>query len=202
MNLIDFYYDFNVGEYPENIDNRDKTKKIFEYLLEAGITESELVDLIIREFENKDYLTYSDLPNKLWDKSLLKRDVFYYHRELQVLSPAPTWEETFPFYREMRIIYTEKDILNYFAKVFAINSDWLNEAKELGSIKYLLDKYKMFSFVESIDFLLMLIDYLKANDVKINKIYDICNYEVEFAKILEVDVKNSELKKKNTIVWR
>ena len=88
MNLIDFYYDFNVGESTENIKFLDKTNKLFNYLLEAGISENEIIDLIIREFDNKDYLTHEDLPDKLWDNSLLKRDTFYYHKDLEILSAA------------------------------------------------------------------------------------------------------------------
>lgn len=202
MNLINFYYGFNTGEYPENDSNIEKTEKLFNYLLDAGIAETEIVDLIIREFENKDFLSNIDIPSKLWDKSLLKQDTFYYHKDLQILSKPPTWDESFPFYREMKIRYNEQDILNYFSKTFSINDEWINKDKEIGSIKYLLNKYTMFSFIEPVDFILLLIDYVKSKERKIYKLYDICDFEIEFALILEIDVKNSILKNKNTIVWR
>lgn len=202
MNLINFYYDFNAGEHPESNSNVKKTENLFNYLLDAGVSSNEIVDLIIRDFDNKDYLSYKDVPNKIWDKSLLERDKFYYHKELEILSKPPTWEETFPFFREMRIKYTEQDILNYFCSKFSINEDWVNKDKEIGCIKYLIDKYKMFKFAEPVDFMLFLIDFVKAKEVKVYKIYDICNFESEFALIFDLDIKNSVLKNKNTIIWR
>ena len=102
----------------------------------------------------------------------------------------------------MKISYTEKNIISYFNKVFSINSEWVNEDKEIGSIKYLLKKYEIFKFIEPVDYLLLLIDYVKAKGTKVYKIYDICNFEMEFAEILEVDIKSSVIRNKNTIIWR
>lgn len=202
MNLVDFYYDFNAGETPENEEYKIKTKKTFDYLLEAGLTEREVVDLIVKDFDNKDFISHEDIPNHLWDNSLLVKDTFYFHKNLQILSPPPTWDKVFPFYREMKIKYTEEDILTYFIKTFKINDEWINVDKELGSIKYLLKKYKQFSFVNPVDFILLLIDYAKSIDKKVYGIYDICDLEMEYAEILEIDIKNAKLNNKNTIVWR
>lgn len=202
MNLTNFYYDFNVGEFPENQDDFIITNKVLNYLIDAGISEASVIDLIIKDFDNKKHITKDDLPDKLWNNSLLKKNTFYYHQELQILSPAPTWNEVFPFYREMKIIYTEENILNYFSKTLSVKEEWINKNKEIGSIKYLLKKYAMFDFIEPIDFLLLLIDYVKSKEIKVYKLYDISNLEMEFASILEHDIKNSIEKCKNTIIWR
>lgn len=202
MNLTDFYYDFNVGEYIEDEIKIKQTTNVLNHLKEAGFNDIEIVDLIIKDFDNKNSLSFEDLPDNLWDNSLIERNKFYYHKELQILSKAPTWDKYYPFYREMKIRYIEKDIMIYFNKEFNINKDLVNESQELGSIKYLLDKYNVFKFVSSLDFILMLIDYNKANGQKAYKIYDICNKAMEFAEILEIDIKNSVIKNKNTVIWR
>lgn len=202
MVLTDFYYSYVVGEFPEDKNNYNKTKLLFDYLLEAGIDEGNLLLNIMKTFPNKDYLTIDDIPDTMWEDSLLKRNTFYYHKELQILSPPPTWDECYPFYLEMKIQYKEKDVLNYFAKTFNINSEWINEEQEIGAIKYLINNYKKFNFMEPVDFLLHLIDYVKSLGVKANKIYDIRSYENELAELLEKDILDSKINKKDTVVWR
>lgn len=201
MDLTNFYYEYN-GEYPENKNHIAKTNAVFEHLKDCGLTEKQIIDIIIKEFPNKEYLDFNDIPNSFWNDSLLKRDKFYYHKELQITSPPPTWDKSFPFFLEMKMSYSEEDILNYYVKVFNLREEWTSKDKEIGSIKYLLNKYKMFSFIEPVDFMLHLIDYVKSIGVKPSSIYDLCDYEIELAEYLEKDVKNAVLSNKNKIVWR
>lgn len=201
MDLVNFYYEYN-GEYPENKNHIAKTKAVLEHLQDCGLTQKQIIDIIIKELPNKEYLDFIDIPDTFWQDSLLKRDKFYYHKELQITSPPPTWDESFPFFLEMKIFYSEEDILNYYVKTFNLREEWTSKDKEIGSIKYLLNKYKMFSFVEPVDFMLHLIDYVKSVGVKPNSIYDLCDYEIELAEYLEKDIKNAVLHNKNTIVWR
>lgn len=201
MDLVNFYYEYN-GEYPEDKNHVAKTKAVIEHLKDCGYTEEQIIDIIIKEFPNAEYLDFNNIPTSLWENSLLKKDKFYFHKELQITSPPPTWDKSFPFFLEMKIFYSEKDILNYYVKTFNIRGEWVNEDKEIGSIKYLLNKYKMFSFIEPVDYILHLIDYAKSLDVKPNNFYDLCNYELELAEYLERDIKNANLQKKNKIVWR
>lgn len=201
MDLVNFYYEYN-GEYPEDKNHVAKTKAVIEHLKDCGYDEKIIIDIIIKEFPNKEYLDFKDIPSSLWTNSLIKKDKFYFHKELQIVSPPPTWNESHPFYLEMKIFYSEKELLDYYVKTFNLNGEWISKDKELGSIKYLLNKYKMFSFVEPVDFLLHLIDYVKSLDVKANNIYDLCNYEIELAEHLEKDIKNARLLKKDKIVWR
>lgn len=201
MDLTNFYYEYN-GEYPEDQNHIAKTKAVFEHLKDCGFTEKQLIDIIIKEFPNKDYLDFKDIPNDFWKDSLLKRDKFYYHKELQLTSPPPTWDKSFPFFLEMKIFYSEESILDYYIKTFNLREEWISKDKEIGSIKYLLNKYKMFNFLEPIDFMLHLIDYVKSLDIKPTSIYDLCNYELELAEYLEKDIKNAVLNKKNKIIWR
>lgn len=201
MQLIDMYYNYVVGEIPE--DNIiAKTRLLFDYLSESGLSEKDLLINIINNFPNKDLLTPEDLPNSLWDNSLLERDTFYFHKNLQVISPPPTWDKCFPFYLEMKIQYDVNDILDYFLQTFNINSEWTNKEKEIGSIKYLLKDYKKYSFIKPVDFLLFLIDYAKSINPNIKSIYDLREYEIENAEYLLLDVENAKTIKKNKIIWR
>jgi hypothetical protein len=201
-NLVDFYYGFVAGEIPDDNDSYIKTKLLFDYLKECGCTLDDLYLCIITKFPNKEVLTPDDLPDILWDGSLLKRNSFYFHKELQVLSPPPTWDEVFPFYIEMKIMYSIGDILNFFIKSFKLNEYWVSREKELGSIKYLLKDYKKYGYVEPVDFILHLIDYVSASNVKANSIYDLRDYEAEYSELFEKDILSSKAANKNQVIWR
>ena len=200
VKLTNFYYDFVVGEQPEKINER--TKLLFEHLNESGCTPKQLFGTIIEEFPNKDELTIEDIPDSLWEGSLIERNKFYYHKELQILSPPPTWDKSFPFYIEMKIQYSIEDALKYFIKQFKINESWMSKDKELGSIRYLLKDYKKYGFMEPVDFFLHIIDYVCSKGVKINSIYDLRDYELEYTQLLELDILNSKALKKNRVIWR
>ena len=176
---------------------------LFDYLLESGcILVDDIVMNIITHFPNKEVLYPDDLPDNLWNDSLLERHTFYYHKELQILSPPPTWDKSFPFYIEMKIQYTIENILDYFSKTFNINKDWISREKEIGSIKYLLKEYKKFGFIESVDFILHLIDYVCSLGIKAKSIYDLRDYENDYAELLENDISNAKSCHKNKVIWR
>lgn len=208
MDITNFYYDFVVGEYPSG-ENYNKTELVIKHLQQAGFNDKELLTIVINDFPNKDILGFEDIPNSLWEKTLLRKEVFYFHKELQVVSPPPMWDPiankitTVPFFLEMKIRYTEEDILKYFINILNIREEWVSREKELGSIRYLLEKYKKFNFVEPVDFILHLVDYCSSLDnVKIATIYDLCYYETMCAEYLEADIKNARVANKNKIIWR
>lgn len=196
----DYYYNFLVGEYPTDEDYRT-TSLTFEYLEDAKFTSNEIVNIIC-SLPINNAITFDLLPDYLWEDSLIERNKFYFHKELQILSPPPTWEKTFPFYLEMKIRYTLDDVLNYFIRMSGVRQDWINREKEIGSIKYLLNNYKKFKFMEPLDFLLHLIDFCISKEVELNQIYDLTHYEIELAEYLEVDTTNAIANNKNQIIWR
>lgn len=196
----DFYYYFLVGEHP-NENNYKVTNATFEYLKDAGF-DDDCMCRIINLMPIMDCITVDDIPDSLWEDSLLVRNKFYFHKELQITSPPPTWDQSYPFYLEMKIKYTLDDVLNYFINSSGVRSDWVNREKELGSIRYLLKDYKKFSFMEPIDFLLHLIDYCVADGMEITSIYSLRDKEIELANYLEIDVAKAITKEKNKIVWR
>lgn len=198
--FADYYYNFLIGEYPSEEDYRI-TSLTFNHIKDAGFSQLELFRLI-NNFPAKDKITFEDIPNSLWEGSQIKKDTFYFHKELQILSPPPTWDETFDFYLEMKIRYSLDDALDYFIKRTGARAEWINRDKEIGSIKYLLKDYAKFSFMEPLDFFLHLIDYAVSCNSDINTVYDLRNYEIELANYLEIDTANAIAKNKNKVVWR
>ena len=188
MNYADYYYEYHYGNYPFNEDKSYliRTQKTIDYLFEADFTSKEIIQIIEQSQKRKSF-TYEDLPNSLWENSLLNKNVFYYHNQLQILStpakfnPITNQFKTSEFFIEMKIKYTEKDILNYFYNVFKIDPIFINENKDLGAISYLLKKYSKIDFMTSVDFILFLIDYAKLNYPYASSLFDIdekCSLEI------------------------
>lgn len=199
----DFYFNFMIGEYPDNYEDYKKTCNFFNYLEESGLTDAEIY-MIIGLVRPKKILTIEDIPSQITKDSLIDFNKVYFHKELLIISPPPTWnnEDNYKFYKEIKVRYTLEDILNYFIKITNINKLWIATEKELGCIKYLLKEYKKFTFIEPIDFLLHLIDYAVSCNNDIKEIYDIRQYELELAELLEIDIKNAIANNKDKIIWR
>lgn len=199
----DFYYNFMIGEYPEDEDDYKKTANFFQYLEDSGITDGEIY-MITGLVKPKQVLTIDDIPDKIREGSILDKDKFYYHKELIITPTPPGWDSEldYKFYREIKVRYTLEDALDYFIKATGVRAEWVARDKEIGSIKYLLKEYKKFDFMEPIDFLLHLIDYSVSCGIEINTIYDLRHQEVELAKVLEIDIANAVARGKNTVIWR
>lgn len=200
-NLIDEYYS-DLGQLPSENDKKI-TYNTISYLLEAGVDKYSITSLF-KEVEFKDALEFKDITNSVYDEnSLLKKDVFYFHKDLQIISEPSGWDDEKTFYIEMKINYKIEDALNYFISSNKVKKEWINTNKELGSIKHLLNTYKKYDFIEPIDFFLHLCDYASSvENSKVNEVYELSKYESELAQYLESDVNNAKLKNKNKIIWR
>ena len=170
MDLVEYYYEIKYGIYPFSDEApKIKTKKTIDYLYDIGYTENEIIR-IIEEVNANDSLTYDDLPEDLWKDSLLKKNVFYFHNQLQITSKAPTYNpktmsfSSEPFYLEMKIRYSLDDALDYFYKKNNVEEFYKNKKRDIGAIQFLLEQYKKIDLIEPIDFLLFLIDYASDND--------------------------------------
>ena len=180
MNYAEYYYEYHYGNYPFDEDKTKliRTQKTIDYLFEADFTSKEIIQ-IIEQSPKKESLTYEDLPDYLWNNSLLSKNTFYHHNQLQILStpakfdPITNQFKSSNFFIEMKIKYTEKDMLNYFYNTFKIDSVFINENKDLGALKYLLKKYSKIEFMASVDFILFLIDYAKLNYPYVSSLFDI-----------------------------
>lgn len=199
----DFYFNFLIGEFPEDVENYRKTSNFFQYLEDCGLSDGEIY-MVAGMVKPKMFLTIEDIPDKIKKDSLIEMDKYYFHKELIVTPPPPGWntEEDYQFYKEIKVRYTLEDVLDYFIKATGTRADWIARDKEIGSIKYLLKEYKKFKFIEPVDFILHLIDYCVSSNDEINTIYDLRNKEIELAEALEIDIANAVARGKHLTIWR
>lgn len=167
-------------------DDYDRLSLMIDYLKEAGVSDEMLINMILNDYVP---LSYKELPDFLWNDSLLKKNRYYHHHALQLTSKQPTFDPiTFTFkeslsYFEMRICFTAEDILAYYHLKFPVQRETM-ASKNLGGIKYLLNHMPAMLTIgntqfELIDFLLYVIDC--AQEERFNP----------FTSFLEVFNKNS-----------
>lgn len=199
----DFYFNFLIGEYPDNHEIYKKTANFFQYLEDSGLSEGEIY-MVAGMVKPKEVLTIDDIPSKITKDSIIDRNKCYYHKELIITPPPPGWDcdEDYKFYKEIKVRYSLEDVLDYFIKATGVRAEWVARDKELGSIKYLLKEYAKFNFIEPIDFLLHLIDYSVSCGNEINTIYDLRHQEIELATALEIDIANAVARGKDKAIWR
>lgn len=205
MELIDFYY-YNLGEEP-NAYEKKITENTLDFLKDNNYSDNDIMKMMMN-FPAKMALTPNDLPDSLWDNSLLKRDTFYYHNELHITSPAPYWDfendriVSSRFFLEMKIKYSINDLIKYFYKKFPIDEKLIDEKKDKGSMEYLINKYRNIDFIQPIDFILYLIDEAANNDIDYIEIIELRRFEKDTFEYLKNKTLNAAVEKLNTIVWR
>ena len=207
-NLTDYYYTYHFGYYP--FDTRNEyitTDNTIKHLLDNNINGKEIYK-IIKDVNAKNALAIEDLPDTLWDNSLLKKDIFYYHRELHITSNAPIYDIknnkmiSNKFFLEMKIQYTLNDLLNYYYKKIQTPIEFTNTKRDIGAFEYLLNKYEQITFIEPIDFVLSLIDCASNSNKMISSILDLQKYENETYEYLKKKITIAKAKKYDKIHWR
>ena len=213
MDYAEFYYSQVVGYYPFDSDeNLIQTEKTFAYLKEAGISDADLLR-IIEESPAKDCLTPDDLPDWLWEGSLLKRDAFYFHHTLHIKPKAPVFSpvkageqtEAAPFFLELKIQYTMDDLLEYFYRTTGMNRDLTDKKRDAGSMNYLLNKYRRISMCEALDFVLTLIDLHRSQGElfgAVQNVLSLSEKETEAYEMLHGMISNATLYEADRIHWR
>lgn len=205
--LIELYTRLGKGVYNEEF--RLKTKAVLMHLIDNGFSEKEIAK-VITSIKIKNYMEFKDLPDYLWEDSLLKRDTFYYNQALQLVSQPPVWnpetmqQESEPFYLEMKIRFTMDDLLNYYYQELRVNPTFRDANKDKGALQYLLNKYKL-NNIQSIDVVLFLIDELKATssgDINISSPLELQGLESTVITYLNSVLPNKTLNNSNKIVWR
>lgn len=195
------FYELMVGTTPSEEDVKNLNGCVL-YLKDNNFSDREIFN-ILSDSKNIN-IKASELPSKYWEGSLLKPNTFYYHDKLRIMSKAPKWdpetlkEITYPYFLEMKIMFTMDDLIEYFYQKTLIPVELRNRKNEEASFKYLLDKYKIMK-AEPIDFVLFLIDSVKEED-SIYKVFDLQKYEPDVFKMFER--LNSDKTVKKEIVWR
>jgi hypothetical protein len=158
-------------------------------LLSKGWTSGE-IQLNMDFFKNKypdkvlDLNTYFDgrTPKR---RNILKPFEYYYHNELRITPPPPkvtvdynTGEikrEVQPYFLEMRCSYTIEELYDYYLRHENLYDKMeINQAKYIGGLKWLMDKYSLELVLYMID---IANDMIAANDLPpLTSIMDLQNY--------------------------
>ena len=224
-NLIYKAYCHNVGIEPSKEDF-NKTLTVAKYLKDNGY-DIELIFLLMQDtFRNikdeeeyiydeninrqrKTCITFDDLPDKLWENSLLERNKFYYSEILHLKSKPPTWNPiTFEeiceeFYLEMIINFTIDDLMNYYYEKCRIPLNLQDDKKVKGALMFLINKYDKFK-APGIDYVISLID-AASNDIDremILEVFEIEEYAKEVIQKFDKMIEQAEYEGANKIVWR
>lgn len=160
------------------------TQYTIDYLYDNNYNEGDIVNILSKI--KKESIKYKDLPSKLWN-SLIERDTYYFHPELQILSKPPMLFissdiiiKQVKFFKEIKISYTKQDVLNYFYR--KSNSKIIKDInRDLGSLDYLLSRYKH-QLMNSLDVVLYLID---DHAFEANSLLALSNYEVDTLERIE-----------------
>ena len=160
------------------------TQYTIDYLYDNNYNEGDIINILSKI--KKESIKYKDLPSKLWN-SLIERDTYYFHPELQILSKPPMLSissdiviKPVKFFKEIKISYTKQNVLNYFYR--KANSKIIKDMnRDLGSLDYLLSRYKH-QLMNSLDVILYLID---DHAFEANSLLALSNYEVDILERIE-----------------
>lgn len=214
MNLIEditnIYYKEILGYYPKE-ESVYKTKLFFSYLIDCKYSKKELLN-IIYSLNQKEELLFTDLPESLWDKSLLNKNTFYFNNRLHIIKTIPIWnpienniKQEKDFSLEMIIKFSIEDLISIFNKKVLKTNEYIIDNKTKGSVEYLLKKYSKLKYCTAIDFILALIQYINKEintDISFFNILKIQNYEDEVDKILNNKCTEAKAKGRDKIIWR
>ncbi len=201
-----WYFQNVIGYCPEETTWLP-TRASIAYLLDNELQGEEIIAELKRHTAVQIYP--DDLSDILWKNSLLKKGHFYFHKELQLVSPAPILQKdgTISYaedYLEMKIRYTEQDILDYFLSKAGYQARQICDTKkELKTIAYLLKRFSLLENVEPVDLILCLIDDFTNNaENTINDgIIDVLKSLSNVVLWYQTDYKNAAAAGKNKIRW-
>ena len=202
--LTVMYYEMCLGYIPDEDTSTNKTKATISYLKDNEYTDTEIRKIFL-DVGQKEILTADDLPSYLWEDSLIKRNEFYYHHNLQIKSPAPYFdiiskkEIMFPYYLEIKIKYTVTDVYQYFLNKTAVPS--IDSKRDKGAIQKMIKTYNI-NGIKGLDFILSLIDESRFSQDRIFNLWDIQRYEsIVYDKLLR-NIAEAKSMGKDKIIWR
>ena len=130
--------------------------------MESGDIFNEILKILISC--NKDAIKGDNLPEELWNDSLIEKDRFYYSDILHINSKLPSWnpktfkEECPSFFLEMKIKFSMNDLLNYYYDKCRIPLALQDDKKNAGAFKHLIAKYEAFKNAPGLDYVIALIN--------------------------------------------
>lgn len=187
-------------------DNGKTNKEIFKILMDSNINLPEDCE---KSTIDKAIVRQTELPDYLWENSLLQKDTYYYNNKLHICSKPPTWnpktfqEECEPFYMEMMISFTIKDLLDMYYTECRVPIGLREKTRDTGALKHLLNKYNNLK-APSLDYVMYMID-LASKDTDLEFLanpFELENYSKQAFMELEDMVEEATLNNSNKIIWR
>ena len=156
----------------------------YQRLIDNGYSEKDARNIMLDHKLNIDDLEYED------SLIITSDDSVYYHNELQIHSKPGYYDpetgrvEKQPYYLEMKYRYTMDNLLEYYYNKLSIPIQFRNIKRDIGAFKHILNDYK-FNNMHTVDFILYIIDYAVANEIKISNPLDLKNWAQQTYEYLE-----------------
>ena len=153
-------------------------------LMDNGFTDKEAQKLMLDNHLYTNDLIYED------SLILTSDETVYYHNELQIHSKPGSYNpetgiiEKQPYYLEMRRRYTMEELLDYYYNKLMVPIHFRNTKRDIGAFKHIINDYK-FDNINTIDFILFIIDYVTSKEIKISNPLDLKNWAQQTYEYLE-----------------
>lgn len=184
-----------------------KTANTLDYLFDSGFSSLDIIKETNKH--NGEVIEYENLSDTLWKDSLIKKGAFYLHKELRLESPRPiynpkTGEVTeFPYYIEMKIRYTEDDVLDYFVKKLKSSLVTSNDRHwDKRVLRELIKRFSNLDYVEALDVILCSIDRYLDNNPDCYNLRDISVVTGEIVEELTADLQEMQMLDQRKLVFR
>lgn len=209
--LVYDFYMLTTGIEPEEQDF-NRTLSTANYLKDNGFNNIEILNIFKNIMKDKkNAVIYGeDLPEELWDNSLLEKGKFYFSDILHIKSKPPSWnpvtfkEECESFFLEMKINFTMDNLLEYYYDKCRVPQGLQDDKKNAGALNHLIKKYNAFNNVPGIDYVIALINKT-ANDIDksfTSEVFEIEDYNKEVIEEFEAIYNQATFEKTNVIIWR
>lgn len=156
-------------------------------LIDNGYSEQDAQKILLNNKLSLDKFEYEDSLIKTTDSSV------YFHYELQIHSkpggfnPVTMEVITNPYYLEMKSRYTMSQLLEYYYNKLLVPIHFRDEKRDKGAFNHLISYYR-FDKINTVDFLLFVIDYIVAHEYKITNPLDLKNWAQQTYEYLEMNV--------------
>lgn len=183
--LTELYYR-NIGFYPWDTNtNRTITEYTLQYLIESRIPIEDIFKVMQESSES--LLTPNNLPDWLWEDSLIERNRYYTSRILQLESERTKLKKmpngarvlvTAPdFWIEVIPRFTLDQLINYYYTSLPEASSLNTEKQDQGIFKYLVDRYKKISdktpYVTALDLIICGIDMASEKHIYLSDPFEL-----------------------------
>lgn len=212
-----FYY--YQGEQHATEEDRMRTAFTIDWLIDQGIEEQELYELVQTYPIDAVSMTYENLPDSLWDcgtmnlrvrgqvqtfsKNLIERNKFFCHNELR------TYPKVLPFnmktFFEPKLRFTVNNLLEYTITTLELRRDCIDVEQWEAGMMFNFLKAKQFSSlgIEQLDIVMYAIDFMReVNDLRIYNDQGRMQLRPEYLEYAEQRVKQRQASHTDKPLWR